>query len=300
MKKYQANFIQVAFAVFSVPIVGLLTLSMYSKSIYIFICLLSLCLAGYFFRKVFPSPYNSYKRLFLLAGAGLIFYNIVFFIFFYNSSVGILLIFPTFWSLISYSAGVFLASRKLFYLTIPWLAVVFVYSFNVYPFYHVKNFDEHDDTKIPLEALKFDELQLYTCDSTSIKREAIEAPFILVESWNEYCGKCLSAMRDLHPFLEELERKYHFKHLYVYHQVAHSKFTNQLEACNFELLSYPNLPIAVSQANIPVLHSAPHFLLIHPSGKIEYLFSGYNDNYKKDYRKLITNVITEKVNLLNG
>ncbi len=301
MKKYQANFIQIGFAILSVPVVGLLALSNNAQSISIFICLLSLLLVGYFFRTSFPSPYNSYKRLIFVAGAGLIFYNIVFFVFFPNHSVRILLIFPIFWGLISYYVGILSASReKLLYLIFPFSAVLLIYAFNIYPYYFVKNFNDRDSTKTSLEALTFDALNVYTCDSISIEREAIEAQFILVESWNEYCGNCLSAMRDLHPFSKELERKYDFNHLYLYHQVAHSKFTNPLEACNFKLLPYPNLPVAISQANTPVLYSAPHFLLINASGEIEYLFSGYNSRYKRNYEKMIKNVLEKKVNLLKG
>jgi hypothetical protein len=56
--------------------------------------------------------------------------------------------------------------------------------------------------------------------------DAFRNSTIIIETWNERCGSCIHAMKDLHPFLDSLEQANgNFKHYYLYTNSGRKSFS---------------------------------------------------------------------------
>lgn len=131
-------------------------------------------------------------------------------------------------------------------------------------------------------------------DTVRIQDVAKNTHILLIETWHEYCGSCYSAMQDLHPELEEIEKKFSFKHIYLY---SSSSDLEMKEIQKIRYLPYPNLPIFKdidSRFRKALgLWAAPVFLLINTKTGVIEQYHGYIKPSKKPFIKKIYNTAKE-------
>jgi thiol-disulfide isomerase/thioredoxin len=125
-------------------------------------------------------------------------------------------------------------------------------------------------------------------DTIRIREVAKNTHILLIETWHEHCGSCYSAMRDLHPELVEIERKYSFKHMYLY---SSSSDLEMEDIRKIRHLPFPNLPIFKdldSQFRKALgLLAAPVFLLINTKTGVVEQYHGYLKPSKSPFLKKI-------------
>lgn len=186
--------------------------------------------------------------------------------------------------IISLCVGAFFRHCKLgvINLLLP-IALIYYYSFYVAPDFDIsirhRNLLGHN-----LEQFTF----MFKGDSIThhIKKDRV----IMVETWHQYCNSCLTAMRDLHPVLQDLEYKYDFSHYYAY--VGNDMTVDSV-------YTYPHLPYRDQRVVVDIsqdyyrtlgMQGAPYFNF-YQNG--EYVFSiigydaRYSDRIKAHLRKKI-------------
>jgi len=288
--KLNSLYLLIAFALFSIPLVGLLALSLQSTFISVFFCLLLIVSSCFLFKKKFPSPYNTNKFVLFVGGAGLIFYTIASAIMIgLNPFYNFLLLPPTF-ALLTYIIAVFLTNRlSLFTYFGLFTALILFYTFVLYPVGSTSIPNATEKEHSDLLGLNLNDLVLRDCNNVSLEQK-LDKKIILIENWNEYCGVCISAMSDLHPWLKEMEKQYKhdFIHLYMYNQPGiQSRFLKVEEACQFEKIPYEDMNIVISDNNSPLLKTAPKFLFVDKNGKIVDIMVGYDKRFIRTYKSRI-------------
>ena len=130
--------------------------------------------------------------------------------------------------------------------------------------------------------------------------DSLKNKVILFETWNEHCGACFAAMRDLHPFFKHKEQEYEgFVHVYLYSQGKR----NKKEANNPQIIfsnkrfPYDDMKILLDRdGNLyreKLAGGFPHFLLIDRNGKTIYRFNGYQSNYQHAYQRFFSNSLKD-------
>ncbi len=131
-------------------------------------------------------------------------------------------------------------------------------------------------------------------DTVLVQDVAKNTHILLIETWHEHCGSCYSAMRDLHPELEEIEKKFSFKHIYLY---SSSSDLAMEEIQKIRYLPYPNLPIFKdidSRFRKALgIWAAPVFLLINTKTGVVEQYNGYIKPSKSPFLKKIHNAVKE-------
>ncbi|MEM8524396.1 MAG: hypothetical protein AAGG68_07120 [Bacteroidota bacterium] len=289
MKQKKQLYFLIIFSILAVPFIGLLTLSQNtSNSITTFICLVGIGLAGFFFKKKF----NDRSKIVPIGGAGMILYIIAHFVLIGRHSIQLFLLSTPLIAFSCYALGVILASIDRKYLpiySVSLIAVITIYATFLYPLSHTISSRAIKEKNSELFTMAISDLALSDCKEAIVEGN-LDNRVIVIENWNEYCGKCISAMQDLHPWLNEMEENYkgQFAHLYMYNKPnINSKFSHSEEACQFNLLPYEDMNIVISDNDLPSLQTAPKFLFVDKNGNIVDVMVGYNGKYTRAYKRKI-------------
>ena len=235
-------------------------------------------LSGLFiFRKYFESFSTKYVGY---AGLGLIFYVVVSFI----MSPNIAWFLPPLICLLSFIIGAWTAYRKprvLLLVLISWHAFALTYAFQIYPDLQFRRgFSTHAE-------LASTESYYQWMDQFGEERfDDFRNKVVLIETWNQFCGNCFQAMRDLGPLIRDLSlspNEFSHIHLYSYPDLDSST----IQSIVFENKHFPDgemqILIDVDQRFTNSFCQGcgqPQFYLMNKSGEVIQLFLGYNKTIK--------------------
>lgn len=171
--------------------------------------------------------------------------------------------------------------------TLPKYLFIFLLSSST-AFWAIPRYDLYQSKKNTYTYSLIDTLKIvrYNGDTLLIRDVGNTSKLLLIETWHEHCGSCFGAMRDLHPELAEIEKKFRFKHLYLYSSTSDLPIE---EIIKVRYLPYQDLPIFKDidsniRKTIGVL-GAPVFLLVNTeTGTIEE-YRGYIKTSKKFFLK---------------
>jgi len=278
-----------AFYTGCIVFVGLLTLDIdVARSSTIFAAIVSCFLLGVYIRK--KKWFDNTLKLYTISAFAFIFYFIIGLFFNLNNwATG-----PTA-CLLAYSFGFWLAPQRFWFAYGALLSVTFAfYAFFWSPqkyFIQGMMYAKGYPPQIDLS----DTSLVWKDASGNNQFDTLRNEVTLVETWSEYCGNCISAMRDLHPFLKEQENKYkNFKHIYLYTRPLKKGETTIGIEKTFKNshLPYSDMFVlqdenqAFSKRYLP--EGLPHFILINQKGDIIFSFQGYNKNFKPTYEHYIS------------
>lgn len=273
--------------------VGLLTLDVnISRSSTILIALILSLLTGIFFRRYFKAI--NLTRLYFLSGGAFIFYAISGLVFSWDH-----LFTGPMACLIAYSLGFWAFRIKHWPAWSPLFLGLFVfYAFFWYPY---KGFISPSLTRSNDSQSVFADSNIRLENIAGQNQlDSLKNKVILFETWNEHCGACFAAMRDLHPFFKHKEQEYEgFVHVYLYSQGKR----NKKEANNPQIIfsnkrfPYDDMKILLDRdGNLyreKLAGGFPHFLLIDRNGKTIYRFNGYQSNYQHAYQRFFSNSLKD-------
>lgn len=270
------------FWVISMFLTGYLGLAIKSaRPLNLFILLISIFFIGRFFRFFQQKGLFSQRDVFLFS-LGLLFYLIA-----------TIVLHPRYWLILPPTfalLGFWVGASKWNQAIAVWLPLAIFYGFFFYP----------QQMIIQRNLFKIDTEPIYTTGVADrivgkdglTTMNSLKGKYVIAETWNEYCGSCLLAMRDLHPMMESFEENNpKFKHIYIY---TNSKLPHNLTTSVFENsnLPYPEMPIYLDQdftfyESFSQGDGFPQFFFIAPDGAIEEKLLGYNQNFQKSYYKKI-------------
>jgi len=255
-----------------------------SKATILLICIV---VVGYGIFLQFFFPQVNTKRLYIEGGLGIILQFLVPFFVFGISE----LLFPTTLVFLGYTFSfLFYKNKKLF---LPlWLGIAAVYAFYFYPLLYVHQpLNEEADFKTEINVKEY----LFVnndLDTVQLSDNGL----ILIETWNEHCGSCIQAMRDLPSFFAKMEKEHEFKNLYLY--TASIRTKNLDKIFEFDYLQNKKQKVLIDILNLfyqdSEMQGVPYFLLFDSStGELVDFFSGYNQKYKDAYVNRLQEMIEE-------
>lgn len=288
-------FVLLFFSIISVFIVGFFSLSINTaRSSYIFIVLGIIYLAGIWIRGYFDN-YNVFA-VFFLSGAGLLFYFIT--ALFFKAWLT-----PPVLCFLLYTLAFFCPFRRHIVLVALVLILSFYFSWFWYPNklliekpFNFSIFENKTKRAVPFAYFEMDSLILIDKNGVNAIGQFTDN-IVFIETWNERCGACIHAMKDLHPFLEALEQKNRrFRHYYLYTTNIGGALDPK-SVFSHRLLPYPDMPVLydVNQVFYQGLPEGgfPHFLVFNQKGICISEFQGYNHNFTHVYKRQIKKVINE-------
>ncbi len=192
----------------------------------------------------------------------------------------------------------FVTSRK--YLLYAMLPTVVASVFFAFWFYPQKSFLQNkiDPTAALRTNLRIDlSLQLIDDEGNNCLDSMLDK-VVLLETWNQYCGVCFEAMKDLHPFLRKMEAvNSNFKHYYVY--TNNSVDENELEKYAFKnkRLPYGNMRVLYDKDQMLYKKSneqgVPQFFFIGRDGEVKHLSIGYESNFSTTFKIFIKKTVSQ-------
>lgn len=281
-----AVFYQIGFQLLYMLFVGFFTLDVhFANSVTIFIALISSFLIGFFIRQ--KIQWTNTMRLFFISSSGLLLYVLMAFI----TDVNNWYIGPCA-CLVAHSVGFAVASGNatIFYST-PLIVLLSVY----YAFFW---FPEKD---FIVNKMQNEGQHIYIRNDTLInfldvsgynQWGAAESKIVFIETWNEHCGACFQAMRDLHPFLKEQEQQHkNFTHIYLYVPLERRKeqLYDMDKVFRNKRLPYNDMDVLYDKDsyfyNTYLNGGFPHFVLIDTNQEIIFSLNGYSANFANTYKR---------------
>ncbi len=163
----------------------------------------------------------------------------------------------------------------------------YFYAYHIYPIFK----ELSESNRFPVE--KIEEKDINIDRSLSVyafennKKDTVhlksEKSFTLVETWNESCGPCIEAMKDLQPFIDSLSPQ--IAHYYLYENGNKTGFVNRAKIFNYSRIQDKSkilLDVGNKFMNDSKMVSYPYFLLFDKEGNLTDYFKGY-DSRHKDY-----------------
>ncbi len=201
---------------------------------------------------------------------------------------------PTF-CLLAFLIG-FVAKRKYFlYAVLPCSVAAVFYAFWLLPqIFFLKN------TIDPSAALRTNlsiDSSLQLMDKAGHNHVAsMVGKVVLLETWNQYCGNCMEAMKDLHPFLSEMEEEHSdFEHYYIYTNNEADGAALEKYAFNNKRLPYNDMKILHDKDQMLFKKSkeqgVPQFFFINRDGEVKHLSIGYTNNYATAFKIFIKKTV---------
>jgi len=255
------------------PYTGVSTLSNFSSQATMFFCHMSLMATGYLIynREKNPSIIGFFGKL----TSSLWLYYVI-----------SLLMTPKLW-LNGLIIGIFaLCIGGVFkYLKIGVVWFVFPIALMVYfAFYVFPDFS----IQIKKEKLLAHELGNFTFlskDSTLLNQMK-NCDLVLIETWHQYCNSCFACMRDLHPWLSDIEFKNDFQHYYAF--VGNDMTYDSVYT--FERLPFRDQRVILDPGqdyyNTLQMVGAP-YLNFYKKGVYLYSIAGYDPRYESRYKDFI-------------
>lgn len=177
-----------------------------------------------------------------------------------------------------------------------------VFFFSYFYAYHINPlFKDFSEANIfPIEKIEEKDINLdkplsvYAFENN--KKDTVhlktEKPFTLVETWNESCGPCIEAMKDLQPLMDSLSPQ--VTHYYLYENGNKAGFVNKTKIFNYSriqdkskiLLDVGNKFMVDSK-----MASYPYFLLFDKEGNLTDYFKGYDGRHKEYFVNRINKMI---------
>lgn len=253
-----------------------------SNNLSIFLGLLYSVLSGHYFHDA--TRFKASKMEHFIFYLGPIIYTIAFLIMqplTYYSPLS-----PIVWAFLLLTAGTYLTvldGKTLFFIAF----VSYFYAYHLNPtfkdlyasnLFDVREIEEKNlNFKGNLSNYLFENAKNDTIHLTTTK------PYLLIETWNEGCGPCIAAMKDLQPLLDTLLPV--VDHYYLYENGGTKIYATKHKIYNFPkiqnkakiLMDVENRFLKDSK-----MPSYPYFLLFDNKGNLIDYFRGYDARHK-DY-----------------
>ena len=291
--KIKNIFIITLFSLSYLPIWGLLLLDAdTSDNFSVFVGILYSILSIYFIKNTESVKSTKYGNVYLYA----------FPVFYLIACIALLemnyyfLLNPILWAFMTLIVGSIaiksINNKELFFI----IFISYFYAYHLHPTF--KN--QVEEEKLSVEAIEEKNLQLsknlqtyfFENGSNDTIKLNTEKQFILIETWNEKCPPCLSAMKDLQPLLDTLSPL--VDHYYLYENGSQKLYMEKSK-----IYSFPNIinkskiimDIQNSFFKDSQMDSFPYFLLFDNKGNLLDYFKGYDKRYKDYFVKRIKKMV---------
>ena len=271
----------IVFALGSVPVVGVFTLDRsVASSASIFVVLILTYLAGWFWSVRIASSW----RIFLLTAAGLIFYAASALILHPIRSWHL----PPLFCLVGFSFGFWVRRNRYFALAL-WGVFTAYYGFVGYPQWDMTYSKWPSTTRMETDVVSLAQIRLL--DSMGRDRMGeLSGSLTLLETWNQSCGACFQAMRDLHPFFEKMEESHpSFSHYYVYTGARIPDGDTLSVVFRNARLPYEDQQVLLDPdrqlLDLPESTGLPQFNFMDSSRNLVHLSEGYRANFSHAYKR---------------
>ena len=194
---------------------------------------------------------------------------------------------PILWAFITLTVSYFFIKTVDFKTVFLASFCAYFYAYHISPMF--KDFSETG--RFPVEKIEEKDINLdknlsvYAFENN--KKDTVhlnkEKPFILVETWNEGCGPCIEAMKDLQPLMDSLTSQ--VAHYYLYENGNKAGFVNRAKIFNYSPIHNKSkilLDVGNKFMTDSKMASYPYFLLFDNEGTLIDYFKGY-DSRHKDY-----------------